>query len=80
MKFMGLRAIYPEPKTTIAAKEHRKYPYLLKQFKNNRNQVIIQETNKVWATDITYIRLKKGFVYLAAIIDWATKKIGSFAF
>ncbi len=75
MKFMGLRAIYPEPKTTVAIKEHKKYPYLLKQFKNENGQVIIKETNKVWATDITYIRLTKGFVYLAAIIDWSTKKI-----
>ena len=75
MKFMGLRAINPEPKTTVAIKEHRKYPYLLKQFKNSRNQVIVTETNQVWATDITYIRLAKGFAYLAAIIDWGTKKI-----
>ena len=75
MKFMGLRAIYPEPKTTVAIKEHRKYPYLLKQFKNKKSQVIVEKTNQVWATDITYIRLTKGFVYLAAIIDWRTKKI-----
>ena len=75
MKYMGLRAIYPEPKTTIAIKEHKKYPYLLKQFKNKRGQVIIEKCNRVWSTDITYIRLAKGFVYLAAIIDWATKKI-----
>jgi len=75
MKYMGLKAIYPEPKTTIALKEHKKYPYLLKAFKNSNNQVVIKEANKVWSTDITYIRLEKGFVYLAAIIDWATKKI-----
>ena len=75
MKFMGLKAIYQEPKTTIAVKEHKKYPYLLKAFKNAHNQVIITEANKVWSADITYIRLEKGFVYLAAIIDWGTKKI-----
>jgi len=75
MRYMGLRAIYPEPKTTVSAKEHRKYPYLLKQFKNDKGQVIVTERNRVWSTDITYIRLAKGFVYLAAIIDWATKKI-----
>jgi len=75
MEFMGIRAIYPKPKTTIAIKEHKKYPYLLGQFKNNKNQVIIEKANQVWSTDISYIRLKGGFAYLAAIIDWHTKKI-----
>ena len=74
MKFMGIRALYPKARTTIANKEHKKYPYLLKEFKNDKNQVIIDIPNKVWSTDITYIRLEKGFVYLAAIIDWNTKK------
>jgi len=86
-EFMGISAIYPKPKTTIANKEHKKYPYLLNEFKNNDNQVIIFQTslrgsvllhdtpNKVWSTDITYIRLEKGFAYLAAIIDWHSKKI-----
>ena len=67
--------MYPKPKTTIPNKEHHKYPYLLKQFKNDKNQVIIDTPNKVWSTDITYIKLEKGHVYLAAIIDWNTKKI-----
>ena len=75
MKFMGIRALYPKLRTTLANKEHKKYPYLLKEFKNDKNQVIIDTPNKVWSTDITYIRLEKGFVYLAAIIDWNTKKI-----
>lgn len=75
MEFMGIRALCPKVRTTIANKEHKKYPYLLKEFKNDRNQVIIDTPNKVWSTDITYIRLEKGFVYLAAIIDWNTKKI-----
>jgi putative transposase len=74
-EFMGISAIYPKPKTTIANKEHKKYPYLLNEFKNNDNQVIIDTPNKVWSTDITYIRLEKGFAYLAAIIDWHSKKI-----
>jgi putative transposase len=74
-EFMGISAIYPKPKTTIANKEHKKYPYLLNEFKNNDNQVIINTPNKVWSTDITYIRLEKGFAYLAAIIDWHSKKI-----
>jgi len=75
MAFMGIRAIYPKPKTTIAIKEHKKYPYLLGQFKNNKNQVIIEKANQVWSTDISYVRLKGGFAYLAAIIDWHTKKV-----
>ena len=72
---MGIRALYPKVRTTVANKEHKKYPYLLKEFKNDNNQVIIDTPNKVWSTDITYIRLEKGFVYLAAIIDWNTKKV-----
>ena len=75
MKYIGIEALYPKPKTTIPNKEHKKYPYLLKQFKNDKNQVIIDTPNQVWSTDITYIKLEKGHVYLAAIIDWNTKKI-----
>ena len=75
MAYMGIKAIYPTKKTTIPNKEHEKYPYLLKQFKNDKIQVIIDTPNKVWSTDITYIKLEKGYVYLAAIIDWNTKKI-----
>jgi putative transposase len=75
MKLMGIIALYPKPKTTIANKEHTKYPYLLKAFKNENNQVVIDKPNHVWSTDITYIKLSSGFVYLAAVIDWHTKKI-----
>lgn len=75
MALMGITALYPKPKTTIANKEHLKYPYLLKQFRNDNNQVVIEKSNQVWSTDITYIKLDKGFVYLAAVIDWYTKKI-----
>jgi len=74
-EFMGIRALYPKVKTTIANKEHKKYPYLLNEFKNNKGQVVIDTPNKVWSTDITYIKLEHGFAYLAAIIDWNTKKI-----
>jgi len=73
MRYMGIEALYPKPKTTLANKEHKKYPYLLKEFKNDKGQVIIEKPNQVWSTDITYI--EKGFVYLAAVIDWNTKKI-----
>jgi len=75
MEYMGIRALYPKHKTSHAYKEHYKYKYLLKEFKNDKNQVVIDTPNKVWSTDITYIKLEKGFVYLAAIIDWNTKKI-----
>ena len=75
MEYMGIRALYPKHKTTQAYKEHYKYKYLLNEFKNDNNQVVIDTPNKVWATDITYIKLEKGFVYLAAVIDWNSKKI-----
>lgn len=75
MKYMGIEALYPKPKTTTANKEHFKYPYLLKDFRDYAGRVVIEKTNQVWSTDITYIKLEKGFVYLAAIIDWRSKKI-----
>lgn len=75
MHYLGIKALYPTHETTIPNKEHYKYPYLLKQYKNDKNQVIIDTPNKVWSTDITYIKLEKGHVYLSAIIDWNTKKI-----
>ena len=75
MKYMGISALYPKPKTTTANKEHYKYPYLLKDFRDYAGRVVIEMSNQVWSTDITYIRLGKGFVYLAAIIDWHSKKI-----
>ena len=75
MKYIGIEALYTKPKTTTANKEHYKYAYLLKEFRNYAGQVIIEKVNQVWSTDITYIKLEKGFVYLAAIIDWHSKKI-----
>jgi len=75
MKYMGIEALYPKPNTTISNKAHYKYEYLLKEFRNYAGQVVVDMTNQVWSTDITYIKLEKGFVYLAAIIDWHSKKI-----
>jgi len=75
MNLMGLIALYPKPKTTVANKEHLKYPYLLKRFHNDKKQVVTSYPNQVWSTDITYIKLSSGFAYLAAIIDWHTRKI-----
>lgn len=71
MKQLGLKAIYPKKKTSIANKEHKKYPYLLRDLD-------ITEPNQVWATDITYLKLPTGDCYLAAIIDWCSRKILSY--
>jgi len=75
MKYMGIAALYPKHKTTMANKEHLKYPYLLDTYKNDNGQVVIERPNEVWSTDITYIRLEKGYAYLAAVIDWHSKRI-----
>ena len=68
MKKAGLRAIYPKKRLSIPHLAHKKYPYLLKGMD-------IWLPNQVWATDITYIRLKGGHVYLVAIIDLYSRKI-----
>jgi putative transposase len=65
---LQIRAIYQEPKGTVANKAHKKYPYLLKN-------VAIADVNHVWSTDITYIPYKNGFVYLSAIIDWYSRYV-----
>ena len=70
MRVMGLEAIYPKPRTNVVDKGHKVYPYLLRG-------VRITRPNQVWSTDITYIRLKKGFIYLVAIIDWYSRYVVS---
>jgi putative transposase len=65
MQIINWQTIYREPKTTMSNKEH-KHPYLLKDLK-------ISHKNQVWATDITYIPMAKGFMYLTAIIDLHTR-------
>jgi putative transposase len=62
MQIMGLQAIYRRPRTSLAGRGHKIYPYLLKGLKTER-------PNQVWAADITYIPMEKGFLYLVAIID-----------
>ena len=62
MEFMGIKALYPNKKTAVINKQHKKYPYLLNTFKNESNQVVIDKANKVWSADITYIRLGHGYV------------------
>lgn len=68
MAKMGIRAIYRKPNTSAAHPKHPVYPYLLKN-------LTIERANHVWATDITYIPMRRGFVYLVAILDWATRKV-----
>lgn len=68
LRLMNLYAIYPKPKTSLANIEHKKYPYLLKNLDINRS-------NYVWSTDITYIAMEKGFLYLVAVIDWHSRYV-----
>ena len=68
MRAMGLAAIAPGPNTSRAHPEHKVYPYLLRG-------VAVVRPNQVWSTDITYIRLPRGFVYLVSIIDWYSRRV-----
>jgi len=68
MRKMGIHAIYRAPRTSIPFKGHKIYPYLLRD-------LAIDRPNQVWATDITYIPMAKGFAYLVAIMDWASRKV-----
>ena len=68
MQLMGLEAIYPKRRLSQANKEHRKFPYLLRGLTINR-------VNQVWATDITYVPLSRGFMYLVAVIDWHSRYV-----
>jgi putative transposase len=72
MRSMGLEAIYPKPKLSQRHPEHRVYPYLLRG-------VTVSRPNQVWATDITYIRLVRGWMYLVAILDWCSRYVLSWA-
>lgn len=84
MGMMGIQALYPHKKktTSIKAKEHRIYPYLLKPYwyktGKTTKAVKVDTPNEVWSGDITYIRMNGGFMYLAAIIDWNTRAILSY--
>jgi putative transposase len=68
MRLMGLEGLAPKPNTSKPRKEHKKYPYLLKGLK-------IDRPNQVWSTDITYLPMRKGFVYLTAVIDWYSRLV-----
>ncbi|MGI9510826.1 MAG: IS3 family transposase [Geminicoccaceae bacterium] len=68
MRKMGLMPIYQQPKTSTPAPGHKIYPYLLRD-------LVIDRPNQVWCTDITYIPLARGFLYLVAIMDWWSRKV-----
>jgi len=71
MRKMGIEAIYKKPRLSKPHPEHKVYPYLLKGLD-------ITEANHVWCCDITYIPMKRGFCYLTAVMDWASRKVLSF--
>jgi len=68
MQRMGLQAIYPKPRTTVAAKDHQIYPYLLRDLE-------ITQPNQVWSADITYVPMQHGFMYLVAVLDWFSRYV-----
>jgi putative transposase len=68
MRKMGIQALYPKPNTSKKHPQNKVYPYLLRNLK-------IDRPNQVWATDITYIPMEKGFIYLTVIMDWYSRKI-----
>jgi putative transposase len=68
LRTLGVEALYARPRTSVAAPGHRVYPYLLRG-------VAVERVNQVWSTDITYIRLRGGFVYLVAVLDWFSRYV-----
>ena len=72
LRLLGLEAIYPKPRTSVPAPGHRMYPYLLRG-------VPITHADQVWSSDITYIRLAQGWVYLVAILDWYSRYVLAWA-
>ncbi len=68
MRLMGIEAIYQKPNTSAPHPDHKIYPYLLRD-------VAVTRCNQVWCTDITYIPIKRGFLYLVAVMDWYSRKV-----
>lgn len=68
MRLMGLEAVYPKPRLSAGGAGHKVYPYLLRN-------VVIERVNQVWSTDITYIPMPRGFMYLTAVIDWHSRYV-----
>ena len=72
MELMGIEAVYPKPKLSQPGEGHRIYPYLLKG-------MAVDRVNQVWSTDITYIRMAQGFLYLVAVMDWFSRFVLSWS-
>ena len=72
MALMGIEAVYPKPRLSRPGEGHKIYPYLLRG-------VAVERVNQVWSTDITYIRMAEGFVYLVAIMDWFSRFVLSWS-
>jgi putative transposase len=72
MALMGIEAVHPKPKLSQPGEGHRIYPYLLRG-------VAVNRANQVWSTDITYIRMAQGFVYLVAVMDWFSRYVLSWS-
>lgn len=72
MALMGIEAVYPKPKLSQPGEGHRIYPYLLKG-------TTVERVNQVWSTDITYIRMAQGFLYLVAVMDWFSRFVLSWS-
>lgn len=68
MRMMGIQAIYPKPRLSMSQKDHKIYPYLLRD-------LVIHRPDQVWCTDITYLPLQHGYVYLVAILDWYSRYV-----
>ncbi len=68
MAQMGISAVYPRPRTSKPHPEHRVYPYLLRD-------LTIDRPHQVWAADVTYIPMRRGFMYLVAIMDWHSPRV-----
>ncbi len=68
LRLMGVEAIYPKPRLSVPGQPERRYPYLLRG-------ISLEHADQVWSTDITYIRLHQGFVYLVAIVDWHSRYV-----
>ena len=66
MRIMGLIAVYPKPRTTLISEGHKKYPYLLRN-------LVVDRPNQAWCMDITYLRMRRDFVYLTAVMDWYSR-------
>jgi putative transposase len=68
MAFMGLEAVHPQPQTTTAAPDARAYPYLLRDR-------VLTHADEVWTSYITYVPMRRGFMYLTAVIDWFSRYV-----